>query len=49
MGLLDVLNGMQNGPRGQRIKSWVSLGANKTIAPNALADALGHVRRSAFS
>lgn len=50
MGLMDILNGIQNGPRGQpnpnsghsdTVNSWVGNGPNRSISPNDLADALG--------
>jgi uncharacterized protein YidB (DUF937 family) len=50
MGLLDVLNGMQAGPRGQRRPgsgrgmspiTMALLGPNQEIAPGSLANAAG--------
>jgi uncharacterized protein YidB (DUF937 family) len=47
-GLNDLVKQFQESGHGDVIKSWVSPGANKTIAPNALADALGADRINAL-
>ena len=40
MGLLDILNGMQQG-QGDTADSWVGKGQHKQIAPGDLGKALG--------
>jgi uncharacterized protein YidB (DUF937 family) len=47
-GLNDLVKQFQQGGHGDVINSWVGPGANKTIAPNNLADALGVDRINAL-
>jgi uncharacterized protein YidB (DUF937 family) len=44
----DLVKQFQQSGHGDVINSWVSPGANKTISPNTLADALGADRINAL-
>jgi uncharacterized protein YidB (DUF937 family) len=48
-GLADLVKQFQQNGHGDAVNSWVGPGANKQIAPNDLADALGPERINALT